>query len=251
MIRALKNLINRFPGLRLPARLCYAALLDLKNAFLYVLVVHLGYKPQSLSFGGQDRWVIDEVFRGKRDGFFLDLGAADGFSESNTYILEKIYGWRGICIEPNPLLFKQLTEKFKRTCTCVQKVVDAEESDVEFMFSGQMGGIIHEDTDNNPNQRSGRIEKSREAGRINMVKTTTLEKILDQLGAPSIIDYFTIDVEGAETRILRNFPFDKYTFLALTIERPSAELNAVLFGNGYRFVRNSVEDTFYVHESVE
>ena len=49
---------------------------------------------------GQDRWVILEALPWLRRGFFLDLAAADGLTHSNTHVLEKWFGWRGICIEP-------------------------------------------------------------------------------------------------------------------------------------------------------
>ena len=64
--------------------------------------------------------------------------------------------------------------------------------------------------------------------KIKSKKTKTLEKILDENNAPEVIDYFSLDVEGAETEILRNFNFNKYTFLCLTVERPTPELNNLL-----------------------
>ena len=67
------------------------------------------------------------------------------------------------------------------------------------------------------------------------------------------MDYLSLDIEGAETRALRTFPFDKYTFLTMTIERPTVELENLLFENGYHFVMKSKKmgfDTFYVHESI-
>jgi hypothetical protein len=82
------------------------------------------------------------------------------------------------------------------------------------------------------------------------MKTYPLAVILRQYDCPKVIDYFSFDVEGAETRILRRFPFDEFTFLSLTIERPTPELNALLFRNGYHFVKNSLYDTFYVHKSI-
>ena len=192
-----------------------------------------------------------EVFPGKRDGFFLELGAADGFSESNTYVLEKRCGWTGICIEPHPALFDAMVNKYHRTCQCVQAAVDAERGSVEFVLAGQTSGLVLEESDNSVEKRSDQIDSARSEGRSIIVETLPLAELLDVLGAPQVIDYFSFDVEGLETRILRAFPFDRYVFLALTVERPTPELNEILLRNGYRFVRNSLYDSFYLHESFQ
>ena len=56
---------------------------------------------------GQDRF-IDEFFNKKENGFFVDVGANEGVRISNTYFLEKVRNWKGICIEPLPVEFKEL-----------------------------------------------------------------------------------------------------------------------------------------------
>ena len=103
--------------------------------------------------------------------------------------------------------------------------------------------------DNNYRKRSKLINEFKK----NIKKKTmnTLESVLDKNQAPKIIDYLSLDVEGAETEVLINFPFEKYTFLAMSIERPSPELNKLLFKNGYVFVKNFKVDTFYIHKSIE
>ena len=73
---------------------------------------------------GQDRWIIQEVFKGKRDGYFVDLAASDGVKINNTVLLEKHFGWKGVCIEPNPGFFKRL--KQNRKCDVVNHVIDGE-----------------------------------------------------------------------------------------------------------------------------
>ena len=60
-----------------------------------------------------------------------------------------------------------------------------------------------------------------------------------------------MDVEGAETDVLKNFNFQRYKFLSITIERPTVKLNKILFENGYTFVKNFKVDSFYVHNSIE
>ena len=58
--------------------------------------------------------------------------------------------------------------------------------------------------------------------------TSSLVDILDHLGAPSVIEYLSLDAEGEEERILGHFAFDRYDFRAMTIERPSPRLRAKL-----------------------
>ncbi len=201
-----------------------------------------------ISQKGQDRWIIHDVFNYKKNGYFVDLAASSGIHINNTYILESKLQWDGICIEPNPGFFNSLTKN--RTCQKINNVVDSKNDTlVDFRIdNGVGGGIIADDTDNNYSIRGNQLRSPH--AKILKLKTKTLESILTECNAPKIIDYLSFDVEGAETRILRDFPFDKYIFLAATIERPTPELNKLLFGNGYVFVKNAQMDSFYVHETI-
>ncbi|MDJ0580372.1 FkbM family methyltransferase [Crocosphaera sp.] len=196
-------------------------------------------KCKSISQEGQDYWVINEVFFKKRKGYFLEIGSSDGIAINNTYLLEKCYQWTGICIEANPNYFKEL--KLNRNAICLNVCLDSQEGEVNFVFNNEKGGIL---------DSYGWSEKMFSKSDIKKIKTTTLESILQKYKAPKIIDYLSIDVEGAETRILKNFPFEDYIFLALTIERPSDVLHNILIKNNYILVKIIPElDNFYIHES--
>jgi FkbM family methyltransferase len=204
-----------------------------------------------ISQKGQDEWIIDNIFNYKKNGYFVDLAAADGIRINNTYLLEKDLEWNGICIEPNPQFFNKL--KQNRKCHLTDIVIDKyNDKEVEFRIdNGELGGIVDEDTDNNYTIRG----KELKTAKIVKLKTKTLDFILDHFQAPKVIDYLSLDVEGAEERILSNFPFDKYTFLTMTIERPTPELEKILFDNNYVFVRKSginrnTMDTYYVHKTI-
>lgn len=208
-----------------------------RTFFSNTIIHNINYRP-NLSQIGQDYWVINEVFYQKKNGFFLEIGSADGIYINNTYLLEKRYNWNGICIEVNPETFNKL--QVNRKCTCLNVCIDDKEGEVDFAISGLFSGIIDQDTDN----------KNYE-GKLIKIKTLPLIDILKKYNAPKIIDYFSIDVEGAETRILRNFPFDEYRFLSLTIERPKTEIQELLDKHGYILVKRVPGmDDFYIHKSI-
>ncbi len=249
MKQKLAKLVETYPILQKPAYLAYIGAVTSKNLGLRFAMNTLGYLPKRVSDRGQDIWVIHEVYNGKRGGFFVELGAADGFSDSNTFILEKHYDWKGLLIEPNPVNYNKIVGWHNRTSTAVPLAVDPESGNLEFLIDGQRSSLLVEETDNMTERRAAKLARFREKGNVVTVETVPLEELLDRYNAPKDIDYFSLDVEGSETRILRSFPFDRYRFLAMTIERPTPELNELLFANGYHFVRNSLYDTFYVHES--
>jgi len=193
---------------------------------------------------GQDRWVIEDIHNYKENGYFVDLAAADGIKHSNTFALEKKFGWSGVCIEPNPLFFGNLTKS--RNCHCIQSCISNIAGEVDFRIdNGQLGGIVSDNCDNNYRMRGEQLQNAE----IIKLKTETLESLLDRVNAPRYIDYLSLDVEGNEEAIICSFDFTKYNFLAMTIERPTPLVNECLFDCGYIFVKNFKNDSFYVHET--
>jgi len=197
----------------------------------------------------QDKWVVEEIFNYKKNGYFVDLAATDGFHENNTFFLEKKLNWKGICIEPNKIFFKTLIKNRSAKCLCA--VADSKPRKVNFLPNGGVGGIIGDEFDNNYKKRKKLLEKAKNKNKIQARTSDTLVNILKKYKAPKTIDYLSLDVEGAETEVLKNFPFRSYKFLALTIERPSIKLNKILFKNGYVFVKNYKVDSFYVHKTIK
>ena len=191
----------------------------------------------ALSQAGQDQWVFGETFNEQTKGFFLDIGAHDGITISNTYVLERRYKWSGLCIEANPITFDVLRRN--RSAICVNACLDNKESEVEFALRGMSGGIVSPDLDN-------AVSRTNDA--VIRVKTALLINILREHAAPPIIDYLSIDVEGAEERILDSFDFEQYRFNCITIERPSGHLRSIFAKQGYVLVKEIHGlDCFYVH----
>ena len=176
----------------------------------------------------------------RRKHFFVDLAANDPIDGSSTYDLER-YGWSGLCIEPNPR-FAALLRKHRK-CKVVESAVDSKERNVTFQLNGAMGGIEDVRFDNRPGAR-------RASTKSMSIHTRPFANVLRDASVPRVISYLSLDVEGAEAAVLPSwFPWRRYTFLTLSIERSPPPLNELLFKNKYLFVRNLGTDALFVHST--
>ena len=181
--------------------------------------------------------------------FFLDLAANDAVRRSNTFSLEKDFNWDGLCIEANPRYLWRLA---LRKCSIVYAAVGGKMHEkVEFHMpfgedEGGFGGIVSNFTDNHP-------LKEKYSGISTRLSTISLEEIFERMDLPLMIDYFSIDVEGAEEMILESFPFDRYKFSVMTIERPSRLTHRQLRKEGYTFIAmlGHFGDCMYVHYTIQ
>ena len=57
---------------------------------------------------GQDKYLETNIFKGYKNGFYVDVGAHDGISINNTLYFEKNNNWTGINIEPIKKVFEKL-----------------------------------------------------------------------------------------------------------------------------------------------
>ena len=181
------------------------------------------------------------LLRNQTGVYFLDLAANDATHLSNTYMLEKRYGWNGLCIEPNPVYWENLAY---RDCQVVAAVIGNERmKQIHFRFdAGDHGGIVGSGFDNGPKFKSQSFIRY----------TVTLEEILTRFHAPHQIDYLSLDVEGAEEFIMKNFPFDKYHISIMTTERPSDALQELFNLRGFRKLVRMTQwgEIMWAHESV-
>jgi len=193
---------------------------------------------------GQDKWVIEDMLPGRRDGFFVDIGASNGLVLSNTCTLEKELGWTGICVEPNPQWHTELHAN--RSCIISHAVINDSFDPVLWMNADVWGGIVADDTDNNYIVRGDTIRKMK----VETRPSITIAKLLEMHEAPETIDYLSVDVEGAEDRVMRGFDFEHYKFLCGTFERVTPFLHKLLSNNGYRLVMFDEFESFYTHDSL-
>lgn len=210
--------------------------------------------PLSHSQVGQDLTVA--LLTEGRRGYFVDLASNDAIALSNTLMLERDFGWDGVCIEANSQYWSGLA---RRRCTVVGGVVGSMDNEVvTFTFGGggrkgELGSGV-----NDPGAMGGIVRKGFDNGVINRkfgatkMHTVTLSEVLTRANAPNVIDYMSLDVEGAETFIAKDFPWHLYTVKLLTVERPDDQLKEILAGAGLIYLKThgTFGDLMYAHHSV-
>jgi FkbM family methyltransferase len=199
-------------------------------------VVEFGHELQN------DRWAIEAVFPNLRGGYFVEAGACGGAQRSASYVLEREFGWNGICVEPEDSYFRVLQRD--RTCTKDNRCLSGRSGDiVEFLVypdDRARSGI------SSLNKNGTWAAAHNADGVTTMKETVTLTDLLEQHGAPDTVNFLCLDVEGAERTILEPFDFDgARRILAISVEGPKCD--DLLTARGYLRVRNPFEPVSIDH----
>ncbi|WP_413974438.1 FkbM family methyltransferase [Hyunsoonleella sp. 2307UL5-6] len=208
---------------------------------------YLKYKGYSKSQIKQDLFVLCELDF-KKNGFFIEFGATDGISMSNTFLLEKDFNWKGILAEPGRCWHSALKENrdtFIET-NCVWHKTGEELQFQEAQSSTLSTVVGFGKTDSH--------SQDRDTKKVYSVTTISLNDLLLKYKAPKIIDYLSIDTEGSEYIILNNLNFDDYKFRVITVEHNYTSLREKIFkllsSKGYSRVHttHSLFDDWYIYK---
>lgn len=193
---------------------------------------------------GQDIWALQKSSF-KRRGFFVEFGAADGILLSNSFLLEKEFDWAGICAEPNPEFNRDL--KRNRNCIVSDACIAGQTGEtVSFLLAKEYGGIeAFAGNDMHSDKRS----EYKASGKTLDLETVSLNDFLKRHKAPRQIDYMSIDTEGNEWEILKNFPLADWDIRCLTIEHNDAvhknDLRQFMAEHGYALKAVEFEDWYF------
>ena len=222
--------------------------LYLKN-FGYAPEMYKDFLPGELTLGtdyfsqlGQELYVLNMVFPGKKDGVFVDVGANDPIEISNTYLLEKL-GWRGIAFEPQLKLCEAW--KTERTTPCFPYVLGENETTVSFVESSVHGlsGVKGYAED----KIHGRVH---EEGVYSTREQKRLDTVLIEHDIRNI-DFMSLDVEGYELNVLKGVDFSVIKIKCIILENDKTaygddEVRKFLIEKGYRFVARIHRDDVFI-----
>jgi FkbM family methyltransferase len=193
----------------------------------------------------QDLFVLSES-NFKRNGYFVEFGACEGITISNTLLLERQFGWEGILAEPCRAWHSEL--KGSRRAHISTKCVWSKSGE-ELTFVQAPSPVIS--TIGELRDSDG-LGDRRKRGRSYQVETISLIDLLSQFEAPREIDYLSIDTEGSELEILKAFDFSRYRIGIITVEHNFMPVRSQIFElltlHGYvrKYEDVSLVDDWYV-----
>ena len=159
----------------------------------------------------QDEILEKNIFKGYKNGFFVDVGANDGIKINNTLYFEKNNNWKGINIEANPDIFNSLVVN-RPNCRNINIAICNEVGTTEFIkntgYTEMISGIKNTYDKRHLERLNNENKKFNSSTDIIKVNTDKLENIFDQNNIKHV-NYLSIDVEGGEYEVIKSINFDK------------------------------------------
>ena len=173
--------------------------------------VPVSYTPQ------REDVLLARAFEGQQSGFFIDVGANHPRNGSITQLFVE-RGWTGINIEPNPGLIPDF-EKYRPNDVNLPVAISDVEGEIELYVVGDNPALTTtEPTLGDQYAAEGRLVERK------MVRGMTLAQVCREHVLDRTIDFMSIDVEGAEEKVLRSADFSRWRPRVLVVEavRPNS-----------------------------
>lgn len=209
---------------------------------------------------GQDRILDEQIFKGKQNGVFIEVGALDGFGASNTWFFEMERNWSGLLIEPNPVEFNKRNQNPRPNSIFENCAISDVEIDINFLSiegpCNVLSGIMEfynsqhlERIDRELEMFSAHTEGHELFSRKEQIpmKAVRLETLFSKHNITKI-DFISIDVEGAELQVLNSINFDKVDIDVFMIENNYGleKETEFLSSKGYKLLGNIQWDSVFI-----
>lgn len=202
---------------------------------------------------GQDKYLEENIFKGYKNGFFVDVGAHDGISINNTLYFEINNNWTGINIEPIKTVFNKLIINRPNNINLNYAVCN-NEGQSEFLcnigYTEMISGLKHTFDNRHLNRLKKENKQKGSSTKIIKVCTKKMETIFDENNI-SHINYLSIDVEGAEFEVIKSINFDKVFIDVIGFENnyndASIPIIKYLQNKNYIFIHKN-KDIFMINQ---
>jgi FkbM family methyltransferase len=201
----------------------------------------------------QDLYLETNIFKGYKNGCYVDVGAHDGITINNTLYFEQNNNWTGINVEPIKTVFDKLVinrpNSINLNCAVCNKC-----GETEFIYNVGYTEMISGIKDNFDLRHLERLERENEqfgsTTEIIKVNTKKIETILDEHNIKHV-NYLSIDVEGAEFEVIKSINFDKVFIDVIGFEDNYHDKSLIIVkyleNKGFIVIKEAM-DIFMIHK---
>ena len=174
---------------------------------------------------------------------FVEIGANDGLSQSNTRVLEIEKGWHGVLIEPDPISFRRLEKlrsrgNYLENSACVSYGFKSETASFDSLNLMSTSPDLVGPTFDLDKQRRKGLHFFRPRKKTFVARVKTMDEVLESSGLGNKFGLLSVDVEGAELEVFGGIDFSRYQFELILVETDELERVAELLNsNGFQLAR--------------
>lgn len=206
------------------------------------------FMAQGKSQSGEDLVLLQRYFFGRTGGTFLEMGALDGFTYSNTWYFEKYMSWRGVLIEGSPNSYELLV-RYRPDAICINAMICSEKRTlhwVEGRGAATRGALELMTPEFRKKWHSGMTQDDIDI--MPVVPCLRLSGILARFNVRHV-DLFSLDVEGAEESVLKTIDFNKFTASVILVEykHRNKGVHRILRSAGYIKEKKIANNHVYLH----
>lgn len=185
---------------------------------------------------------------------YLDIGVYDPTYSNNTYFFY-LNGGRGVCIEPNPDMFRLIQKKRPKDISLNVGISSVANSSADYyvMTSKFLNTFSKEEAEQCANNKT--LQTPQKIEQVIKIPLITINSILEEC-FPEGVDILSVDTEGYDLGILKSLDFVKYHPKVIVVEtlrhdengnlQKSPEINAFVEAQGYSFYADTRVNTIFV-----
>lgn len=218
--------------------------------YLYSFLIKLGI---SHSKDNIDKKVLERLSF-KKNGIYIECGASDGITYSNSFLLEQKYGWTGLLVEPIQDQFDALV-RYRKNSICAKYILTSSEDSgkkINIVNAGPESIIIDEQIENlsmTNTERMSLLDSQKMIKGEESVKSISISELLDKYNIKEV-DIFFLDVEGSEISVLNGLDTKKHKIKNIVVETGSIDsFKDYMYTIGFDKCENIARNDFIFYSS--